>query len=76
MKIDKETISTIVRIIRDVCIAILAALGGSAMLSSCGTMTRATVRAHDDSTTSITISVTSPQEITTSVADSTTIKVR
>ena len=75
MKIDKETLATIVRIIRDICISVLAALGGSAMLSSCGVTTRATVRAHDDSTTSISISVTSPQNFSTSVADSTTLKI-
>ena len=75
MKINKEDISTIIRIIRDVCVALLAALTGTALVSSCGVTTRAYVHNNSDATTTMSITVTSPQNYTTSVADSLTFNV-
>ena len=78
LKTVSEVASNIVRFIRDLCIALLALLGGATVVSSCGTTTKAYVRNNADATTTMTISVTSPQNYTTEISpriDSTTVKI-
>ncbi len=78
MKISKEDIATIIRIIRDICIALLAAFSGTMIVSSCGVTTRAYVHNNADANTSMSIVVTSPQNYTTTLSpsvDSTSVKI-
>ena len=68
----------VIQFIRDLCIALLALLGGTAVISSCGTTTKAYVRNNADATTTMSITVTSPQNYTTEISprvDSTTLKI-
>ena len=67
----KEDIIKVIRdvltIIRDICIALLAVLSGSVLMTSCGVTAHTTVRTTDSGQASITVSVTSPQSYTTEV---------
>lgn len=73
---NKETLEFVIKLIRDICIALLAALTGTAMLTSCGVTTRAYVHNNADATTTISIKTTSPQNYNTSVLDSLNVKIK
>lgn len=72
----KETFEFVVKLIRDICVALLAALAGTFILTSCGVTTRAYVHNNADATTTISIKTTSPQNYRTSVLDSLNLKIK
>lgn len=72
----KETLEFVIKLIRDICVALLAALAGTAMLTSCGVTTRAFVHNNAGATTTISIKTTSPQNYRTSVLDSLNVKIK
>lgn len=75
MKINLEAVKAVISFIKDLCIALLAALAGVTVLSSCGVTTRATVRNNANANTTMSITITSPQNYTTNVhgVDSTSL---
>lgn len=72
----KETFEFVVKLIRDICVALLAAIAGTSVLTSCGVTTRAFVHNNADATTTISIKTTSPQNYRTSVLDSLNLKIK
>ena len=74
-----KVIKDVLTIIRDICIALLAVLSGSVLMTSCGVTAHTTVRTADSGQASITVSVTSPQSYTTEVThkiDSSQLKIK
>lgn len=75
----RKVIKDVLTIIRDICIALLAVLTGSALVSSCGVTARTSVRTTEQGHATITVSVTSPQSYTTDIThkiDSSQLKIK
>lgn len=72
----KETLAFVVKLIRDICVALLAAIAGTSVFTSCGVTTRAFVHNNANATTTISIKTTSPQNYRTSVLDSLNVKIK
>lgn len=75
----RKVIKDVLTIIRDICIALLAVLTGSALVSSCGVTAHTSVRTTEQGHATITVSVTSPQSYTTDIThkiDSSQLKIK
>lgn len=75
----RKLIKDVLTIIRDICIALLAVLTGSALVSSCGVTAHTSVRTTEQGHATITVSVTSPQSYTTDIThqiDSSQLKIK
>lgn len=75
----RKVIKDVLTIIRDICIALLAVLTGTALVTSCGVTAHTSVRTAEKGHATITVSVTSPQSYTTDIThkiDSSQLKIK
>lgn len=75
----RKVIKDVLTIVRDICIALLAVLTGTALVTSCGVTAHTSVRTTEQGHATITVSVTSPQSYTTDIThkiDSSQLKIK